>query len=198
MNGFTHFWKNFLLIIGFLFLFNGSFAQETKFNYVGVLLAWELQYQEVRPNLGFFYERQLSPKGGLELGIFFRTDVTSLFVSIQQPDFNIAETVDIREGYINIPILYRFSTRFAAFSLGPTVDIFSNWNQIDENLIKVEDYTRNPNVEIGALLKIGKEIPLKGSALLEPELRMGFRSFVFPEGYIGIGVKLKEMFNSKK
>jgi hypothetical protein len=198
MNVSLLFFKSFAVVVFFLFLFQASYAQETKSSYVGVLLAGELQYRKVQPNLGLFYERKFTPKSGIELGVFYRTDRNRFFISIDQSSINIAETITIRENYLNFQILYRYSTRFAAFSFGPTVDVFSGWNQIDENLIKVSDYTRNPRVEIGALLKVGKEIPLKGRLRLEPELRMGFRSFGFPEGYIGLGVKLKEMLSSRE
>lgn len=190
--------KSFSVLVVFSFLFQASYAQEAKTSYVGILLAGELQYRKVQPNLGLFYERQFTPKSGIELGVFYRTDRNRFFVSFEQSGINVAETITIRENYLNFPILYRYSTRFAAFSLGPTVDIFSGWNQINENLIQVSDYTRNPRVEIGALLKVGKEIPLKGRLRLEPELRMGFRSFAFPEGYIGLGVKFKEILNSRE
>lgn len=183
------------MIIGFLFIIQGSFGQEIKPSYVGVLLAGELQYRKVEPNFGLFYEKQFTPKSGIELGVFYRTDKKQNSVSIEDSGVTIAEKITVRESYFNLPILYRYSTRFAAFSIGPTVDFFSGWKQIDKNIIEVKDYTRNPSVEVGALLKIGKEIPLKGRLLLEPELRMGFRSFAFPEGYIGMGVKLKRGLN---
>jgi len=183
------------LFIGILFIIQGSFAQEIKPSYVGVLVAGEFQYGELEPNFGLFYEKQFTPKSGMEVGIFYRTDRKQNFVSIEESGVMIAETITVRESYINVPILYRYSSRFAVFSIGPTVDFFSGWTQIDKNLIQVEDYTRNPSVEVGALLKIGKEVPLKGTVILEPELRMGFRSFNFPEGYIGLGVKLKRGLN---
>lgn len=183
------------VVIGFLFFSQRSLAQETKPSYVGVLVAGEFQYGEFEPNFGLFYERQFTPKSGMEIGIIYRTDRKQNFVSIEDSGITITETITVRESYINVPILYRYSSRFAAFSIGPTVDFFSGWNQIDKNLIQVENYTRTPSVEIGALLKIGKEVPLKGAVILEPELRMGFRSFNFPEGYIGLGVKLKRGLN---
>ncbi len=185
-------------VVGFLLIFQGSFAQEIKPSYVGILVAGELQYQNVDPNFGIFYEKQFTPKSGIELGIFYRTDIKQVYASVGQSGITISEIITVRESYLNFPILYRYATRFVAFSLGPTVDFFSGWKQTDEKLIQVNDYTRTPSVEVGALLKIGKEIPLKGRVLLEPELRMGFRSIAFPEGYIGMGVKLKRGLNLEK
>jgi len=192
------FLRSFPIAIGLIFIIHVVHAQETKSSYVGVLVSGELQYKKVEPNFGLFYEKQFTPKSGIELGIFYRTDKEQVFTSVEQSGITISEMINVRESYLSFPILYRYSTRFAVFSFGPTIDVFSGWKQIDKNLIEVNDYTRNPNVEIGALLKVGKEISLKGSLILEPELRMGFRYFGFPEGYIGLGVKLKELLNSGK
>jgi hypothetical protein len=185
------FLKYSIFVIGFLFFIQWSFGQEIKPSYVGVLVAGELQYRKVEPNFGLFYEKHFTPKSGIELGVFYRIDKRQNLIFIEEAGLSKTETITVRESYLYLPFLYRYSTRFAAFSIGPTVDFFSGWKQIDEKQIEVSNYTRTPSVEVGAFLKIGKEIPLKGSVLLEPELRMGFRSFNFPEGYIGMGVKLK-------
>ncbi|WP_111670074.1 hypothetical protein [Algoriphagus litoralis] len=166
-------------------------AQDLRPSYAGVLAAGEFQFGTFKPNLGLFYEKQFTARSGIELGLFYRTDINENFVSIDESGITISETITVRERYVNVPLLYRYSSRFAAFSVGPTVDFFSGWNQIDKNLIQVENYTRTPSVEIGALVKIGKEILLKETLILEPELRMGFRTFSSPVGYIGMGVKLK-------
>lgn len=191
--------RPFLTVLLFFLIFSKSVAQDEKTDFIGVLLSGEFHENKLNPNLGFFWENRLSPKSGFELGVFYRTDRESMFVSISDPRIGtIAETITFRKDFITVPVLYRFSTRFAAFSLGPNVDIFSGWDQINKNLISLDRYTKSPVVELGALLKVGREIPIKGTLILEPEIRAGVRSIFYYSSYMGFGIKLKQQASFRK
>lgn len=169
-------------------------AQEKYSHNFGISAAAEIEGQgngQVSPNFGFFLETKFTPKSGLELGVFNRTYRTEFFVTFPTEFGSYGEYIYVREEYFTIPILYRFSAKFASFSIGPNLDIFSGWNQIRKNEISLDSYQKTPLIVIGPLLKIGKEFRTKGNLILEPEFRYGRRS-IYDGGYVGIGLKMKQ------
>jgi hypothetical protein len=168
-------------------------AQDKKSNYLGVLFSGESSINRFSPNIGIFYERDFSPKFGAEVGLFYRTYQNEIFVTMTTPQVVISDYVRFVEGFVAVPLLARYDAGFAHFSLGPQVDIFAKWHQVRKGEISLDDFSRSPRVRIGPLLKIGREIPFKGTLILEPELRLGIRSLSESgEEYFGIGLKLKK------
>ncbi len=188
----------FTLVFG-LFIFSNSMGQEESKDVVGLLLASERKEYSVNPELGFFWERKFTERSGLETGLFYRTTTENIFLTVFVPDSNsYSESSTVLYGFFTVPVLYRFSTRFVALSLGPNLDVFSNWNQLNSGLITIESLKRSPMVKLGMLFKVGKEIPLKGTLVLEPEIRFGFRSTYSYSSFLGLGVKLKQQVNFRK
>jgi len=187
------FWRSALFLFSILFFpFSQGFAQEKVSNKMGILLAGQSMEYDFNPIAGITYERGLSRRGSLEFGLFYRTNQQDIYLSIDGPNFSIGEWTRVSEGFVSIPILYRISTRFAQISLGPQVEIFSTWGQRDQGEISLTDYRINPGVTFGPLLKIGKELKFKETLILEPEIRLGIRSFGFGEGFFGLGLRLKK------
>ena len=183
------------LVFGF-FIFSTSRGQEESKDVVGLLLASEMEEYSVNPALGFFWERKFTDRSGMETGIFYRTTTENLFLTVPIPDLDsYSESTTVRYGFFAVPVLYRFSTRFVVLSLGPNVDVFSNWNQLNAGLITIESLQRSPMVNLGMLFKVGTEIPLKGTLILEPEIRLGLRSVSSYSSFLGVGVKLKQQVN---
>ena len=184
--------SSFLLFSVVLVSFSQAFSQEKVSDKMGILLAGQSMEYDFNPIAGITYERGLSRRGSLEFGLFYRTNQQDIYLSIDVPNFSIGEWTRVSEGFVSIPILYRISNRFAQISLGPQVEIFSTWGQREKGEISLTNYTINPAVTFGPLLKFGKELKFKETLILEPEIRLGIRSFGFGEGFFGLGLRLKK------
>lgn len=180
----------FLLSVGFSFF---SFAQEKKSDRFGILLAGESISQSFFPIVGITYEHMFTRKSGVDVGLFYRLEKNEFLVTGYDP-FGMPSyyLLSVTEGYVNLPVLYRFDAGFAHFSFGPQIDIFTNWQQRKGETLEITSYRKTPRVDYGALLKIGREIPFKGGLIFEPELRIGMRPFVMGNPYIGIGLRFKK------
>lgn len=186
----------FLLSVGFSFF---SFAQEKKSDRFGILLAGESISQSFFPIVGITYEHMFTRRSGMDVGLFYRLEKNEFLVSTYDPSgMPTFYLLKVTEGYINIPVLYRFDAGFAHFSFGPQIDIFTNWQQQKGETLEITSYRKTPRVDYGALLKIGREIPFKGSLIFEPELRIGMRPFEVGNPYIGIGLRFKKAFVSSQ
>lgn len=186
----------FLLSVGFSFF---SFAQEKKSDRFGILLAGESISQSFFPIVGITYEHMFTRRSGMDVGLFYRLEKNEFLVSTYDPSgMPTFYLLKVTEGYINIPVLYRFDAGFAHFSFGPQIDIFTNWQQQKGETLEITSYRKTPRVDYGALLKIGREIPFKGSLNFEPELRIGMRPFEVGNPYIGIGLRFKKAFVSSQ
>lgn len=186
----------FLLSVGFSFF---SFAQEKKSDRFGILLAGESISQSFFPIVGITYEHMFTRRSGMDVGLFYRLEKNEFLVSTYDPSgMPTFYLLKLTEGYINIPVLYRFDAGFAHFSFGPQIDIFTNWQQRKGETLEITSYRKTPRVDFGALLKIGREIPFKGSLIFEPELRIGMRPFEVGNPYIGIGLRFKKAFVSSQ
>lgn len=198
MPGIKFFSQNFLFFSLVMVVSGQARAQEKNINHLGVLVAGEMEYGQVNPTVGFFYERKFTQRSGLETGLFFRTYQQDYFLTFNNDGWITSETVKVAEGFFTIPVLYRFSTNFATFSLGPQVDIFSIWNQKNLENISIEAYDRTPKIMVGPLLKVGKEFRYKESVIFEPELRFGVRALGTGNIFLGLGLKLKQEVRFKK
>ena len=186
----------FLLSVGFSFF---SFAQEKKSDRFGILLAGESISQSFFPIVGITYEHMFTRKSGVDVGLFYRLEKNEFLVTGYDP-FGMPSyyLLSVTEGYVNLPVLYRFDAGFAHFSFGPQIDIFTNWQQRKGETLEITSYRKTPRVDFGALLKIGREIPFKGSLIFEPDLRIGMRPFEVGNPYIGIGLRFKKAFVSSQ
>lgn len=187
-------WKKglFIFLLSFWVSFL-AFSQEKKSDRLGILLAGESISQSFFPIVGITYEHMFSRKSGVEVGLFYRLEKNEFLVTgydpLGMPSYYL---LSVTEGYVNLPVLYRFDAGFAHFSFGPQIDIFTTWQQRKGETLEITSYKRTPRVEYGALLKIGREIPFKGSLIFEPELRIGMRPFEMGNPYIGIGLRFKK------
>lgn len=188
-----HFRKSFsLFLLLFASVFSNLLAQEKKSDYLGVLFSGESHQERFNPNIGLMYEWNFSQKFGAEVGIFYRTFFEEQLITISSPTVFISDYVRYVLGFVGVPVLLRYDVGFAHLSLGPQVDIFTDWTQVRKGEITLDSYSRSPRVRVGPMLKIGREIPFKETLIFEPELRGGIRSFQVGERYFGIGLKVKK------
>ena len=179
------------------FLFDSTaFAQDIPRDRIGISLAGEFLGESLNLNAGFMVYRNFTPKSGLEVGVLYRTELDGFTFDFKEPNGSTYfEYVSMRKGFLNFPILYRFTTKFVTFSAGPNIDAFASWDQIGGNRVTVNSYSISPSVTVGPLIKISRVIPTKGSLALEPEFRMGQRSFSEADDlYVGFGIRVHQGF----
>jgi hypothetical protein len=187
-----------LLSTFIIFLVFNVSAQEESPNRIGISLAGEfLPEQSFNPNFGFFGLRNFTQKSGIEVGVLYRTELDGFTFDFEEPDGNTYfEYVSMRKGFLNFPVLYRFTTKFVTFSAGPNIDAFATWNQLGGNRVTVNSFSISPSVTVGPLVKISRVIPIKGSLALEPEFRIGQRSFSEADDlYVGFGIRIQQSFS---
>ena len=78
----------------------------------------------------------------------------------------------ISERLLSVPVLYKYYSSIVNASIGPTFDFFIGWNQRNKtDALVVNNYTVDPNLTMGILVKLSKSIAINTRLLLEPELR---------------------------
>lgn len=189
-----------LLAILFLFVFTDpALSQDSRTNLVGVSVLGDYSPESsITPSLGFVFERKIGKRSGFETGLFYKTNKQNISFVIQDPVGGAYwETVEVRESYLSIPILYRFYAKQVTVSVGPVIDVFVGWDQISRDLAQVSSYEVNPSVEFGPLLKVSKPILLGEQLIMEPELRFGVMLNGYQTAFYGVGLQLKQQMLKK-
>jgi len=180
----------FTLILLFLLISISSFAQkETQIGLIGLV--------EDNPNGSFKFQggliidQQLTKRSGFEVGLITRNIERGWNVEATFPDgSNEFFFYTVKEMYLNIPVLYKFYTRFLNISIGPTLDVFTAWRQTSGDPdINVESYDVDPGVTFGLMGKISKDFNLSEEFILSPEIRINPLNDT--RTYLGIGAVIK-------
>lgn len=189
----------FLSVLFLASLVTVASAQDSKTNLVGVSILAEYEPEDIiKPAFGFVFERKLSRRSGIETGLFYKANKWTFSFDVPEPSGGTYwETVEVRESYLNIPILYRFYTKAVTVSVGPVLDVFVGWDEISPDEGQVTSYEVSPSVKFGPLLKVSKPISLGEQLILEPELRFGIVLNGISTAYYGIGVQLKQQLLKK-
>lgn len=145
----------------------------------------------IAPSFGILIDHKVTPKSGIESGLYFRTYQTSGYVHVITVDGNFYNFFDVNEQYLTLPILYKFHNKIVNISAGPTFDFFIGWNQVSgEQDVEITDYSVDPKFNIGMMLKVSKNIALAERFSLEPEFRFN-QVFSSSKTFGGFGVALK-------
>ena len=183
--------KYLILLILSVFVYNAEAQQQTRIG-INLLIEKSDAEYDFGPGIGLSIERQLTKRSGIESGLYYRTSERSLytsFSSFSQPNMLSVLYVDISERYLSLPILYKFHSRIVNFAVGPTMDYFVGWNQVNgTSQVEVEEYSISPDLSFGAMLKLSKAIKLGERATLEPEVRLNPNATTV---YFGFGIPLK-------
>jgi len=138
------------------------------------------------------YQRQLTLHSSLELGLKYRQVFSNATVLVALgSNSNNQLNFAIKEKFLNLPILYKFNSKFIAFSLGPTVEYFLGaYNSKNYSLGK-EFYS--DKWSWGLLAKISKQIKLDKRIIFEPSLF--YNSILsFNRNFLGISIATKYKF----
>ncbi|WP_321371153.1 hypothetical protein [uncultured Draconibacterium sp.] len=156
--------------------------------YLGIDFVNEIADKDhLRPGVGLNVARTFGKHSGIETGVYYRSYIQSLSFSMEGNYFD----VDIRENHLSIPVLYKFSSRIVNISAGPSFDVFLGWKDVSSpDEVEVNDYDIDPKYNLGAMVKLGKDIRLSDKLVFEPELRFN-PIFNLERVYMGLGLKLK-------
>ncbi|WP_319499663.1 hypothetical protein [uncultured Draconibacterium sp.] len=156
--------------------------------YLGIDFVNEVADKEhLRPGVGLNVARTFSKHSGIEAGVYYRTYLQSMSFRVDGYYFD----ADIRENHLSIPVLYKFSSRIVNFSAGPSFDVFLGWKEKSSiGAVEVESYDIDPEYNLGAMVKLGKDLKLSEKLVFEPELRLN-PIFSLDRVYVGLGLKLK-------
>ena len=157
--------------------------------YIGIDFVNEIASDgdNIRPGVGLNIATSLGKHSGIETGVYYRTYLQSMSFRVDGHSFD----ADIRESHLSIPILYKFSSRIVNFSAGPSFDVFLGWKQKSSTAeVEVDSYDIDPEYNLGAMVKLGKDIKLSDKLVFEPELRFN-PVFNVERVYMGLGLKLK-------
>jgi hypothetical protein len=161
-------------------------------NLLGLNVNSEVYPGAFRPSVGVTFESQLGKHSGFETGLYYRTDVTRGFTNYTDSTGTRLYRFTIAHRYMNLPILYKFYSRFLHFSAGPALDLFTGWQQKKDDLpANITGFDVSPKLDIGFLVKAGKAILLNNRIILEPEIR-----YAYPRDFGGLGVGVAIKYNA--
>lgn len=179
-------YKEFLFSI-ILFFSTSLIAQRYEFITVG-LNNEIMNAENIRSNVAFSYENQLSKHNGFEIGINQRSSEQYTVGSFSDGTF---QTFHVIENYLTMPFLYKFSSNILNISAGISFDYFVGWRDITKfGETELTSYTINPKFKVGWALKLSKSIPLTTKFQLEPEVYFN-PIFKYGYSYYGLSMKLK-------
>jgi hypothetical protein len=183
--------KYLILLILFVFVYKAEAQQKTKIG-LNILIEKNDSEYDFGPGLGLSIERQLTKRSGIESGLYYRTNERTLYTSFYSESSLLSISyIYISERYLSLPILYKFHSKIVNFSVGPTMDFFVGWNQINgTDQAEVENYSLSPDLSFGAMLKLSKTIGLGERFSLEPEIRVN-PNITYGDIYFGFGIPLK-------
>ncbi|EAZ80213.1 porin family protein [Algoriphagus machipongonensis] len=179
-----------VIFLAGIFQLSASYAQ-TKVG-ANLLAEFSNDVNGLAAGFGLVIDHKLTPKSGIESGLYYRTYQTGGYVNvIFENGGNAIYFFDINEQYISLPILYKYHTKIVNLAIGPTLEYYVGWNQINgEPEVTVDDHSISPRFGLGMMLKVSRSIPLSSQLSLEPELRF---NPILSSGktFGGLGVALK-------
>ena len=178
-----------LTILLFLTLPNVYSQQKTL---LGLDFTNDFVDANLRPGFGLNLTRSISNKSSIEVGAYYRSCIEEMSFYV----FGTHLDLNIRENYLSIPILYRYSFKYFYVSAGPTFDTFLSWKQQADSDFDIVSYDRDPRYHKGFLFKIGSEINLSDKLIFAPELRWNPMLTAY-RTYFGLGLNLKYDLSKK-
>ena len=175
------------ILTTFLLLTSVSLFSQSK-RFVSVNVSGLLSTQSsLKPAFGIGYEEQVLKHHGYEFGLSYRSLTVENFMSINNKDWYI----NVNETYLSLPICYKFYSNIVNFTTGISFDCFLKGKYLTAvPNYEFKTYNIQPNLYVGWIFKIGKEINLNDKFILEPEIQY---NPIFDYGYefYGFTMKLK-------
>ncbi|WP_319591280.1 hypothetical protein [uncultured Draconibacterium sp.] len=179
----------FLILCLVILLFSSvSTLHAQNKTYLGIDFVNEIADKDhLRPGVGLNVARSFSKHSSIEAGVYYRSYLQSMSFRIDGYSFD----ADIRENHLSIPVLYKFSSRIVNISAGPSFDVLLGWKDKSSPAdVEVETYEIESDYNLGAMVKLGKDLKLSEKLVFEPELRLN-PIFSLDRVYVGLGLKLK-------
>ena len=149
---------------------------------------------------GISYERKITVKSNIELELRFKQNQESYFVfppRENQPfgaNFYTQNYIT-QETVINLPICYKFNSKFINFSVGPTIEYLIEAKQLNVNpysfILGKEAYPKKWS--IGFIGKISKTINVYKSFSVEPSFFYN-PILSYSKNYLGIALLMNYNF----
>lgn len=174
----------FFLLTNFLFaLISNGQNNKTQLQIGGKLINEFTFYDGIAPGVGGQVVYKRGKHGGIESGLYFQSRYQNFLTVIQTGQVYNYYNAKIAERWLQIPILYRFDSKFINFVAGPQVDYFIGWKQkFSTGGSTITDYDRS-SVRITATAGISKSFNLSPSLIIEPEAKF---NYLFSESNGGI------------
>ena len=142
---------------------------------IGANFTADLTYSnDFKPGVGLALEGKITKRSGLETGVYYRNNPMNFTTYVQLPQGGVfAINSSITERFLSVPVLYKFYSKIVNISAGTTFDFLLKAEQTAGLPdVVVTNYKTNNSFDMGVMLKVGKQIKLADSWLLEPELRI--------------------------
>lgn len=170
-------------------------AQQTA---VGIIIGGETVYAVWRPLMGFVAEHRKTKHSGLETGLQYRSMQNTFGMSVQVGTSFSHYTVRVNEHHLTLPILYKYYSRIVNIAAGPSFVFYLGYGaKADNPDVTINDYTRTPTFDIGALIKISKPLNVSDKLILEPEFRVN-PLFSSLNTYVGFAIAGKYKLKGNK
>ncbi|MEA4935794.1 MAG: hypothetical protein VB102_04030 [Paludibacter sp.] len=179
--------KQKIVIALLLFIATDIVAQKREFITVG-FNAEIKNTENMKDNISFSYENQLTKHHGFEIGLSKRNSEHYFVGRLSDGTFN---TFHVLENYLTMPCLYQFNSNILNISTGLSFDYFVGWKDITKfGETELTNYTTDPKFYVGWVIKLGKSIPLDTKFNLEPSVYFN-PIFKYGDSYYGVSMKLK-------
>lgn len=180
------------LFIPLFFCFSSlSFSQqETWFGVMAT--AEEYPDRGIRFGAGLVLDQKITKRSGFEFGIFSRSMLRNSSFIADFPDGTTKRLfTNIRMNYLTIPLVYKFYSRIANISIGPTLDAYVGWKQVGGTPgVETTEFSTSRKTILGAMAKISKRFTLSEDLILEPDIRLN-PLFSVERTYVGAAISLK-------
>ena len=176
----------FLILILLAFQFQATILAQQKTR-LGLNLTTNIdQFSNIKPEIGFLFERKITNHSGFETGINYRTYQQQFLVIIN----NESSYPYISEKFISIPISYKFYSKIINAGLGITYDYYLGWKQLGGST-EITSYWPGDDYFIGLIGKISRQISLSENFILEPEIKFNLLIIPSDRHYFGFGLITK-------
>ena len=183
-----------LTLLLFLSLLLNSFegtAQIRQLQIGGKIINDLTLYNGYAPGFGGQIVYRMGKHGGLESGLYYESRYQAFFTTVQIMQTTYYYYTKIAERWLQLPLLYRFDSKFINFVVGPALDYFIGWKvKHADPGVTVNDYDRN-SVRLVTSAGISKSFHLSSTIVLEPEIKFNY----FPsesDGGVLINVSLRK------
>lgn len=170
-----------------LFIETSIVAQKREFITVG-FNAEIKNVENMKENISFSYENQLTKHHGFEIGLSKRNSEQYFVMSLGGGE---VKAFHVLENYLTMPCLYQFNSNILKISTGPSFDYFVGGTDITKfGETELINYSIDPKFYVGWMIRIGKEIPLNTKFNFEPSVYFN-KIFKYSDSYYGVSMKLK-------